>query len=384
MFKRVRRVTVVFTASLLVIGCSPRAQELIVVPQAPVQQQTVEQDAALAISTAEVMALLAGPDAAKYVVVDARPQVKFEAGHVPGALSLPKAVLEQNLDQLPRDKTLIFYCGGLHCSLSPASAAIAMQHGYEQVKVWYEGMPGWVDAGNYAEVELPYLEKLVTLGGKKPFVLVDARPAVKYSKAFIPGAVSIPKAEFGLKKGLLPADKNLPVIFYCGGYACKLSHQSARLALDLGYSDVAVFPAGEPAWREAGLPLWGDEASGVVNKPAPVEEGALPEAIFPEEFQQLVARGKVQVVDVRDPEEYAAAHIAGAINIFDEDFIHKPKESCDRLATDKRVVLVCSTGARSASAYYAILGESDYPNKKRLQYLDNTLIIAADGSFEIK
>lgn len=348
-------------------------------------KKPVSQDPKLAITTAEVEQLLeAGPEKAPLLLVDARPAVKYEQGHVPGAVSIPKAMLAKNLDQLPKDKTLIFYCGGLKCPLSGQSAEIALENGFTDVRVWYEGMPGWLAAGRFADVELPYVEKLVSGQGQDPFLLIDARPAVKYQKAFIPGSMSLPKAEFELKKGLLPADKDLPLVFYCGGYKCKLSRQSAELAIALGYTRVSVFPAGEPAWREAGLPLWGNEASGAVAKAAPVAADALPEAIAPEEFSTLAASGKIFVVDVRNPEEFAEAHIPGSINIFDEDFIFKAKESVAKLPVDQRVVLLCNTGGRAASSYYAILEESDYPNKGQLQYLDNSITIVADGNFIIE
>lgn len=374
--------------TLCISGCTGATVKLPPVaeipPPVPAQaaQKNVPQDPKLAITTAEVMAILAGPEAANYQLVDSRPEVKFQEGHVPGAISVPKATLEQNLDKLDKNKTLIFYCGGLHCELSPASAAIAQKNGFTKVKVWYEGEPAWSKAGNYLISELPYVQKLVT-GSKDAYLLVDSRPAVKYNKAFIPTAVSLPKAEFELKKGLLPADKATPVIFYCGGFDCELSHESAKLALGLGYTKVSVFAAGEPAWKEAGLPLWGDEPSGVAPKPK-ADTGGLPETIKPDEFEKLAAEGKLFLVDVRSAKNFAAAHLPNAIHIYDEDFIHKAKESVVKLPADGRVALYCSTGARSASAYYAILGESDYANKKNLQYLDATILINSDGSFTIQ
>ncbi len=373
-------------AVALLAGCAAtktQVEQAAAAAPAIVEKKAVPQDPALAISTAEVMQLLASAEAANYVLVDARPEVKFNEGHVPGALSIPKPMLEQNLGKLPKEKTIVFYCGGLHCDLSPQSAEIAMKNGFEKVKVWYEGEPGWAKAGNYLEVELPYIEKLVTKGGTEPFLLVDSRPAVKHSQSFIPRSVSIPKAEFELKKGLLPADKSIPVIFYCGGTKCNLSHESAELALKLGYANVSVFAAGEPAWKEAGLPMWGDQASGVVAKPQ-AAAGGLPESIAVDEFKKLIAEGKVQAVDVRSAEDFAAGHLLGAIHIYDEDFIFKAKESVAKLPKDGRVVMYCSTGGRAGGAYYAVLGESDYVNKQNLQYLDKTIIINPDGGFVIE
>ncbi len=347
-------------------------------------QPPVDQDPALVITTAELERLLIPGAREGIVLVDARPEVKYQQGHIPGAISIPKPQLSANFARLPRDKTLIFYCGGLSCPLSGQSAVIAKQNGYEKVRAYYEGMPGWSAAGHYAQVELPYLAKLVTGGGADPFLLVDARPRVKYQQGFIPGAVSIPKAEFAKLKGLLPVAKELPIIIYCGGYSCDLSSQTAELMIGLGYTNVSVFSAGEPVWREAGLPVWGDGASGGLAKMAAKPAGGLPEAITPEEFQKLLTDGQVQVIDVREPKDYAVAHIKGAVNIFEEDFIFKAKETTPKLAPTGRVVLVCNTGSRSASAYYAILNESDYPNKHNLQYLDKTVSYNPDGTFAVK
>jgi len=344
------------------------------------KKKPVKQDPALFISLEEVEALVAkGPEEGKYQLIDARPEIKFNAGNIPTSINIPKPMLSQSLDKLSKDKMLIFYCGGIACKLSPKSAEVAMKNGFTNVKVFYDGMPAWNKGGNYKIVELDYVKKKVMEGGKEPFLLVDARPAVKYQKAFIPGALSLPKAEFELKKGLLPADKSVPIVFYCGGYKCNLSHKSAKAALLLGYTDVAAFAAGEPVWREAGLPLWGNESSGVVAKKK--KEG-LPETINPEEFTKLVAAGTIQIVDVREPEDYVKGHIPGSINIFDEDFIFKADEAIAKLAKDSRVVLVCTTGARSGSSYYAILDAPDFPNKNQIQYLDAEISYNADGSFE--
>lgn len=382
-----RCLTGILVTLLFISGCAtpippPPAAEKVTASAAQPVKAAIPQNPDLVITTTQVKQLLSGPEAANYFIVDARPANKFEGGHVPGAVSIPKVVLAENLEKLPKDKTIIFYCGGLHCKLSPQSAEFAMQNGFSKVKVWYEGMPGWIKTGNYAEIETKAVEKIVMQPSNNPFVLVDARPAVKYQRSFIPGAISLPKAEFELKKGLLPADKSIHVIFYCGGYKCELSHLSATMAVALGYKKVSVYAAGAPGWKDSGLPFWGDTASGVVARKAP--STALPEAISADEFKQLVAAMAVTIVDVRSADDYATGHIPGSINIYDEDFIFKAKESVAQLPASGRVVLHCATGGRAGGAYYAILGESDYSNKNNLQYLDATIIIAASGAFEIE
>lgn len=82
-------------------------------------------------------------------------------------------------------------------------------------------------------------------------MIIDSRPyRPKYVKGHIPTAVSIPNTQFDELKDKLPQDKNTLLIFYCGGYKCKLSHKSARKAEKLGYKNVKVFAAGFPAWTK--------------------------------------------------------------------------------------------------------------------------------------
>ena len=73
-------------------------------------------------------------------------------------------------------------------------------------------------------------------------------------------------------------------------------------------------------------------------------------------FETMLSEdGTAQLVDVRTPEEYAASHIPGAINIdwFADDFIDKAKAS---LTTDRPVMVYCRSGKRSAKAAWKLDG----------------------------
>jgi rhodanese-related sulfurtransferase len=52
----------------------------------------------------------------------------------------------------------------------------------------------------------------------EPYMLIDARPANKFLEGAIPSAVSIPTRLAEERAGMLPADKSVPLIFYCGGF----------------------------------------------------------------------------------------------------------------------------------------------------------------------
>lgn len=68
-----------------------------------------------------------------------------------------------------------------------------------------------------------------------------------------------------------------------------------------------------------------------------------------EEFAQRISQGKVQLVDVRTPEEYKSEHLHGAIsiNILSEDF---DSLSTQILNPDYPVFVYCQSGKRSAMA----------------------------------
>jgi Rhodanese-like domain len=48
--------------------------------------------------------------AGSVTVVDVRDALSYEAGHIPGALSIPLASVEANLDLLPKGKEIVTYC----------------------------------------------------------------------------------------------------------------------------------------------------------------------------------------------------------------------------------------------------------------------------------
>ena len=89
--------------------------------------------------------------------------------------------------------------------------------GYTNVKVFTDGFPVWKKAGNYYAVEASYIKNIVDK--MKVAVFVDSRPTrPKYVKGHLPGALSIPDSQYDKLKGILPIDKSIPLIFYCGGY----------------------------------------------------------------------------------------------------------------------------------------------------------------------
>lgn len=68
--------------------------------------------------------------------------------------------------------------------------------------------------------------------------------------------------------------------------------------------------------------------------------------IAPAELQAMLADGSALVVDVREPDEFATGHIAGAVNLPLSRF--SPRNIPD--ASGRTVVLQCAGGKRSGMA----------------------------------
>lgn len=64
-------------------------------------------------------------------IVDLRDENSFIANHIEGAINIPLALLRTKLDDLPKDKKIIFHCNTGYTSY--IAARIAMQHGIDNV-----------------------------------------------------------------------------------------------------------------------------------------------------------------------------------------------------------------------------------------------------------
>ncbi len=82
----------------------------------------------------------------KAVLVDVRPAMEFEHGHVAGALSIPIEELEKRLKELPRNKRIVAYCRGAYCLFADEAVALLRKRGFDAVRL-DGGWPEWVAEG---------------------------------------------------------------------------------------------------------------------------------------------------------------------------------------------------------------------------------------------
>jgi rhodanese-related sulfurtransferase/DNA-binding transcriptional ArsR family regulator len=77
--------------------------------------------------------LLKRVKAGKVTLIDVRPEAEFEAGHLPGAKSIPLERLEQRLKTLPKNREVVAYCRGRYCVFADEAVTLLKAKGY---KAW--------------------------------------------------------------------------------------------------------------------------------------------------------------------------------------------------------------------------------------------------------
>ncbi|KJS21447.1 MAG: hypothetical protein VR72_10520 [Clostridiaceae bacterium BRH_c20a] len=319
-----------------------------------------------------------------FVLVDSRPKSKYDEGHIPGAINIPFDEWDKysNLLPLDKEKPLYFYCGGLACALSPNSANKAQEMGFKNVYNYQEGEPAWKEAGNYLVTTEDYVKGLLTADHinnkeKKPYLILDTRPYVSYFEGHVPNSIPAPDDNFTEKfLPSMPADKNVEIIAYCGGFFCGKSHAVANILTSNGYLNVKVFAGGMPSWSGANLPVFGSKSSGASFDVA--AKGTVNRGLTPGEWQAKMT-GNYVVLDVRTAGERESGAIKDSLNISSVDIIADPQAIASQLPADKNtpILIHCAAGARAASVIDKVVGLG-YQNAF---YLNNRIVIDKEGKF---
>ena len=76
------------------------------------------------------------------LLLDVRPSVEFEFGHITGAVSIPMNELMTHLKDFSKDKEIIAYCRGPFCVLADEAVKMLSELGYN-VRRLDEGYPEW-------------------------------------------------------------------------------------------------------------------------------------------------------------------------------------------------------------------------------------------------
>ncbi|MCW7755034.1 rhodanese-like domain-containing protein [Desulfobotulus sp. H1] len=99
-------------------------------------------------------------------------------------------------------------------------------------------------------------DEALVLFQKKNTLFVDARSQMEYNKGRIQGAVFLPHDDFD---AFIPhfferVPPEQPLVVYCDGAVCDLSHVVAERLRELGYENVRVLINGWGLWQQKQLP----------------------------------------------------------------------------------------------------------------------------------
>jgi len=85
-------------------------------------------------------------------VIDVRPELEFESGHLPSAINIPLSALKDELKQLPRKIEIVAYCRGPFCVMAFEAVAQLRSKGFKARRL-EDGFPEWKLEGLPVEEE---------------------------------------------------------------------------------------------------------------------------------------------------------------------------------------------------------------------------------------
>lgn len=88
---------------------------------------------------------------AKVLVIDVRNDAAYAEGHLPMSISIPLAELPGRIAKLPKDRTIVTYCGDITCQRSLKGALALAEKGF-RVQHLIGGILEWIRKGYPVEI----------------------------------------------------------------------------------------------------------------------------------------------------------------------------------------------------------------------------------------
>ena len=311
-------------------------------------------------------------DPTKFYVVDLREARAYASEHIPNAVNIAlRGRLETWTGIMVPWETMeagnLVFCG----SAAELKEALRRLHriGYRANVVTMES---WRKAGlAVAKSALIAPRELYAAmkAGTAPLV-VDVRLPHEWMASRIGNVVNLPLTHLAELSAKL--DPSQPVVTVCN--SAYRSSMAAGVLERKGFAKVASMEGGSEAWREAGLPVYGAEASGGAPS-APVRSVRLPERISPADLHRMVTDlpGTFELVDIRPAAQYAEYRLPGSKNVDIAELI----EDAAYLAGPVPLVIVDRDGTLAMAAGGIISQKTERPVKVLVgglsQYWDESM-----------
>lgn len=166
-------------------------------------------------------------------------------------------------------------------------------------------------------------------------LLLDTRDEERFGAGHIAGAYNVQASsgQFEQRVGwVLPPERPFIIVTDDAEAVDLVLHKLTFVALDRRVA--GALARGMAGWLEAGLPTH-----------------SLPQ-ITVQELLAANAADRLQVLDVRDEEEYASGHVPGALNI---PYRELEERLPSGLGAAERLAVICASGARSSIASSILL-----------------------------
>jgi rhodanese-related sulfurtransferase len=317
-------------------------------------------------------------DGGELALVDVREELIFSQRHLLLARSIPLSRLELKFAQLvPRRTTRIVLCDD-NDGLADRAATVLARNGYTDVSILDGGVDGWAAAGfevfsgvnvpskafgEYIEhergtpnISAAELEQL--LRDKADIVVLDSRPYDEYFRVSIPTGINVPGAELVLRAREIAPSPDTMIVVNCAGRTRSII--GAQSLINAGVPNkVVALRNGTMGWSLAGFSCdsgknqraptvstktldWARTAAGQVAENHGVQriDQAILDALRKDTTRTLY------LFDVRDPPEYAAGHVAGAISAPGGQLVQATDQYVGTLGA--YIVLVDDTEVRAA------------------------------------
>jgi len=317
-------------------------------------------------------------DGGELALADVREELIFSQNHLLLARSVPLSRLELNFARLvPRRTARIVLCDDGD-GLTERAAAILSRNGYSDVRILAGGVGGWSAAGFelFSGVNVPSkafgeyiehangtpsiaageLEKL--LRANADLVVLDSRPFDEYVRVSIPTATNVPGAELVLRAREIAPSPQTTVVVNCAGRTRSIIGAQSLINAGLPNKVVAL-RNGTMGWSLAGFAC----DSGKSRRASAVSPETL---AWAQSAAQRVAQNcgvkridpstldawrgdnarTLYVFDVRDPAEYEAGHLPGALSAPGGQLVQATDQYVGTLGA--RIVLIDDAEVRAA------------------------------------
>lgn len=304
----------------------------------------------------------------KAIFVDARIKKRYDTKTIRTSINIPLRNFDKyigKLKNIDKNREIIVFCDGLACNKSTQVALKLINYGFNNVKVYQNGMPEW-EKRDYSKINISLIKRV--LKDEYAFTIIDLRDKKSFSSSHIKHSININNGELA---GKIPINKLTPLAIISDKND-KNMHTIAEKLVSMGYQNVGVYEDGYKAWQKLKTKEL-KKAKNTKNIPEPFigkikkgkDIGTVDSRWFLDNYKRLPP--KTTIVDVREKSERRVGFIRGSKHISLGE--NSPKDFIEKLPKDRYIIFYCERGNRAYDAY-EIVQDAEPSLSNKVVYLD--------------